>query len=86
MTFSRSGLAQWLIDTARRRYPGRITYNFNVTAEEIDFKDKKVGAADGGGGGRERGAEMAAAVWGFAKGLLWGRRLCRGSSLAVGCA
>ncbi|KAG2449076.1 hypothetical protein HYH02_005825 [Chlamydomonas schloesseri] len=49
VTFSRSGLAQWLIDTARRRYPGRITYNFNVTAEEIDFKAKKIRFGTTGG-------------------------------------
>ncbi|KXZ44087.1 hypothetical protein GPECTOR_74g701 [Gonium pectorale] len=42
VTFSRSSLAQWLIDTARRRYPGRIAYYFNAGADEIDFANNKV--------------------------------------------
>ncbi len=45
MTFSRSGLAQWLIDTAKQRYPGRITYYFNASAEDIDLAAKKVRSA-----------------------------------------
>lgn len=42
VTFSRSGLAQWLIDTAKQRYPGRIAYYFNASAEDIDLAAKKV--------------------------------------------
>ncbi|GLC46748.1 hypothetical protein PLESTF_000431900 [Pleodorina starrii] len=41
VTFSRSGLAQWLIDTARKRYPGRINYYFQASADKIDLEAKK---------------------------------------------
>ncbi|GIL95578.1 hypothetical protein Vretimale_1533 [Volvox reticuliferus] len=40
VTFSRSGLAQWLIDTARRRYPGKINYYFQAAVEQIDLEAK----------------------------------------------
>ncbi|KAG2495591.1 hypothetical protein HYH03_006191 [Edaphochlamys debaryana] len=49
VTFSRSSLAQWLIDTARQRYPGRILYYFNQSAEKVDFVSRKVKMATTGG-------------------------------------
>ncbi len=49
VTFSRSGLAQWLIDTARKRYPGRINYYFQAAADKIDLQSKKVSWVGGPG-------------------------------------
>ena len=48
VTFSRSGLAQWLIDTARQRYPGRIAYYFQASADKIDLASKKVRSREAG--------------------------------------
>ncbi|GFR39880.1 hypothetical protein Agub_g382 [Astrephomene gubernaculifera] len=49
VTFSRSSLSQWLIDTARSRYPGRIAFHFQSAAERIDLAEKKVVFSKTGG-------------------------------------
>lgn len=42
ITFSRSQLAQWLIEQARSRYPGRITFTFGAPCEAVDLAARSV--------------------------------------------
>eukprot|EP00877_Chromochloris_zofingiensis_P014865 jgi/Chrzof1/9632/Cz04g10110.t1 len=40
VTFSRSGLAQYLIDQAKAKYPGKIKFHFDAECEGIDMAAK----------------------------------------------
>ncbi|KAL6759374.1 monooxygenase [Haematococcus lacustris] len=42
ITFSRTDLAQFLVDQARARYPDSIHYNFQATATQFDIPGRKV--------------------------------------------
>lgn len=43
VTFSRSSLAQWLIEQARQRYPGSIKFHFGAECKAVDLQQRKVG-------------------------------------------
>ena len=42
MTFSRSGLAQFLINVARRRFPDKLSFSFEADCRGLDLAAKKV--------------------------------------------
>ena len=47
MTFSRSDLAQFLIDEAGKRYPDQIHFHFNQEVDSVDLAGKQVWEAGG---------------------------------------
>lgn len=62
LIFSRSTLAQFLIDQAKAKFPGAITFRFGVEAQSIDvdgqqvvFNMRSASGSDGGGGGGSSG-------------------------------
>lgn len=42
VTWSRSDLAQFLINEAQQRYPNQIRFHFNKEVEGVDLQGKKV--------------------------------------------
>lgn len=44
VTWSRSDLAQFLINEAQQRYPNQIRFHFNKEVEGVDLQGKKVSA------------------------------------------
>ena len=42
VTFSRSGLAQFLINVARRRFPDKLSFSFEADCRGLDLAAKKV--------------------------------------------
>jgi ubiquitin carboxyl-terminal hydrolase 48 len=55
VTFSRAGLAQFLIDEAKRRYPDKIAFHFEAPCQAVDLDARtatfaSVGASSAGAG------------------------------------
>eukprot|EP00798_Chlamydomonas_sp_ICE-L_P016017 gene16017-22155_t len=47
VTFSRSDLAQFLIDTAKARHPGKIEFHFEADVEAVDFEKNEIAFQQG---------------------------------------
>uniref|UniRef100_A0A383WAT6 FAD-binding domain-containing protein n=1 Tax=Tetradesmus obliquus TaxID=3088 RepID=A0A383WAT6_TETOB len=58
VTFSRSSLAQYLIDQARQRYPSQITFHFDSACAGVNIEQRQVSFSAAGGGQVQRSYDL----------------------------